>query len=600
MSTLAPSSFLDARNLAPLLLVLLAACSRSDENNTSTPTTPPAQDMAQMMEDMSETTPDMNAPAEDMDARPEDMGQDQAPDEDMKDPLADQVLPPGEVTYSPLGPLSADAGKGSFRFGAATAAAQIEDQQSRTDWYFWTLPEDQGGKGMSEPVGEAVRGYTNAVADVALMEELGLDAYRFSVDWSRIEPARDEVSQDALDHYGAQLDALRDAGIEPMITLHHFSNPIWVDDFRQEPCDPEAEPTSENLCGWDHPDGGDLIIEELAEHAALLAQTYGDRVDDWCTLNEPINYLIASYGFNIFPPAKNLLLQDEEAVVRTLRNYIKAHVAVYDAIKANDTIDANGDGIAAEVGLSLSVVDWQPARRNKPSERDADIAARDRVWYAYHHMIPDALLGGSFDTDFDGQGDESFQEWTGKLDWLGVQYYFRAGVTGEAGVIPLVDATICFGAFDFGSCLPVRDESHWVPSMQYEYYETGMYTILKDMGARYPGLPLVVTEAGIAAKNGARRAENVVRTLEQIERARKENVDVRGYYHWSLMDNFEWAEGYEPRFGLYHVDRADFSRTPTEGATVYGAIARERELTQAQRDQYGGLGPMSEEITEEE
>ncbi|MEC9399351.1 MAG: hypothetical protein VX475_17120, partial [Myxococcota bacterium] len=145
MSTLAPSSFLDARNLAPLLLVLLAACSRSDENNTSTPTTPPAQDMAQMMEDMSETTPDMNAPAEDMDARPEDMGQDQAPDEDMKDPLADQVLPPGEVTYSPLGPLSADAGKGSFRFGAATAAAQIEDQQSRTDWYFWTLPEDQGG-----------------------------------------------------------------------------------------------------------------------------------------------------------------------------------------------------------------------------------------------------------------------------------------------------------------------------------------------------------------------------------------------------------------------------------------------------------------------
>ena len=131
----------------------------------------------------------------------------------------------------------------------------------------------QGGKGMSEPVGEAVRGYTNAVADVALMQELGLDSYRFSVDWSRVEPSRDEVSQDALDHYGAQLDALRDAGIEPMITLHHFSNPIWVDDFREEPCAPDAEPTSENLCGWDHPNGGELVIEELAEHAALLAQS---------------------------------------------------------------------------------------------------------------------------------------------------------------------------------------------------------------------------------------------------------------------------------------------------------------------------------------
>lgn len=584
------------------LMTLLTACSRDDNAATDQNATP-QQDMRRSFEpdakpsmgepDASSERPDMAEPA----------GEDMSAEIDMKpanpDPDAGE-LASGAVTYGAFGSLSAPSGKGSWRFGAATAAAQIEDQQSRTDWYFWTLPADQGGSGMSEPVGEAVRGFSLAEQDVGLMTELGLDAYRFSVDWSRVEPTRDQVDDAALAHYGAQIDAMKAAGIAPMITVHHFSNPIWVDDFRQAPCDPGAEPTDENLCGWDHERGGELIIEELAEHAALLARTYGDRVDDWCTLNEPINYLIASYGFNIFPPAKNLLTNDPDAVVRTLRNYIRAHVAVYDAIKANDTIDADGDGVAADVGLSLSVVDWQPARRNKPSDNEEDVTARDRVWYAYHHLLPDALEQGSFDTDFDGQGDEAQPDWQGKLDWLGVQYYFRAGVTGQVKIIPLVDAAICFGPLDLGSCLDPIDESHYVPSMGYEFYEPGIYKIIKDMSARYPDLPLVVTEAGIAAKDGDRRAENIVRSLEQIERARVEGADVRGYYHWSLMDNFEWAEGYEPKFGLYTVDLETYERAATAGATVYAEIAKQRALTEATRREYGGLGPMSPEHQHEE
>ncbi|QDG53801.1 glycoside hydrolase family 1 protein [Persicimonas caeni] len=508
------------------------------------------------------------------------------------------ALAPGEVSFGELGSLSQASGEGGFRFGAATAAAQIEDGLTRNDWYFWTLPEDQGGMGESEPVGDAVSGASKALEDIGLMEAMNLDAYRFSVDWSRIEPRRDEVDQAGVDHYDAFIDGLVDAGIRPMITVHHFSNPIWVHDFREDPCTDAQEPTDANLCGWAHPGGADQIIDELAEHAALLAREYGDRVDEWCTLNEPINYLLASYGVGFFPPGEDLLLSDAQRVPVVLRNYIKAHVAVYDAIKQNDTVDADGDGVAADVGFSLSIVDWQPARDNAPSTNTEDIAATERIWYVYHHLFPDSVINGTFDADFDGSPDEQHPDWAGKLDWLGAQYYFRAGVTAKVELIPLVDATICFDTFDFGSCLPSRDASHWVPSMGYEYYEPGIYNVLTDLSERYPDVPLVVTEAGIAAKNGTRRAENVVRTLEQMQRAIDDGVDLRGYYHWSLMDNFEWAEGYHPKFGLYSVDLDTMERTPTEGATVFGEVAGARKLTEAQRDDYGGLGPMSEAVEE--
>ena len=136
-----------------------------------------------------------------------------------------------------------------------------------------------------------------------------------------------------------------------------------------------------------------------------------------------------------------------------------------------------------------------------------------------------------------------------------------------------------------------------MPSMHYEYYAPGLHTVLADFGARYPTVPLVVSEAGIATELGKRRAENVVRTLEQIERARRDGVDIRGYYHWSIYDNFEWAEGYEPRFGLYHVDFDTYERTATEGATVFGEIAGARKLTTALRKAHGGTGPMTPEGT---
>lgn len=503
------------------------------------------------------------------------------------------------------GSLTSAAGKGSFRFGAASAATQIEDQNPNTDWFIFTKPEAQGGLGMGKaPVGDASRGYTKALEDVALLTELGLDSYRFSIEWARVEPQRDVVIQAELDHYGDVIDALRAAGIRPVVTVHHFSNPTWVDDPVDAASDPActAGPTDENLCGFGHPVGGPLVIEEAREHAARLAQEYGDRVDDWGTVNEPVNYLLASYGIGSFPPGKKSILSlTEEGIldefVPVVRDYLRFHAAIYQAIKENDTIDADGDGVAADVGLSLSVGSFVPAQFNEVSTDPADVAARDRVTYVYHYLFVDSVLNGTFDADLDGTPEEMLPEVKGTVDWLGVQYYFRAGVTGTNPLIPVLDLTPCFSSFDFGACVPpVNDDfSKCVPSMKYEYYEPGIYEILKDYAARYPTLPLVVSESGIATTNGERRAEHVVRSLEQIARARDEGVDVRGYYHWSLFDNFEWAEGFEPRFGLYQVDYTTYARTPTAGATVLGEIAKGRKLSSATRQSRGGTGPMSEE-----
>ena len=495
------------------------------------------------------------------------------------------------LTFGDFGSLSGDAGRGSFRFGAATAATQIEDVNVHTDWYVWTAPLATGGLAKSTFVGDATRGYSRVDDDVARLGELGVDSYRFSIEWARIEPVKDQIDVDAIAHYRQELLALRARGIHPLVTLHHFSNPVWVADPRVLDC---PGPSDANLCGLGSP-GGAAIVAQMAEHAGRMARELGDLVDDWGTLNEPVNYLLAAYGIGSYPPGRFTIGQITTAFVAVVRDYIAAHAAMYRAIKDNDKVDADGDGIAAEVGLSLSVADWQPARDNKPSTNPDDVAARDRLVYLFHYLWVDALLTGAVDTNLDAVPDEQHPEWAGTLDWLGVQYYFRSGVTAAFALIPGANLTPCFGGFDLGSCLPAPDPTYCVPRMGYEAWIDGIHDILVAFHQRYPALPLVVSEAGIASDVGKRHAENTVRVLEAVARARDEGVDVRGYYHWSLTDNFEWSEGFGPHFGLYSIDYATYARTPTEGATVLGAIARSRSLTPAQRKTYGGTGPMTPE-----
>ena len=202
------------------------------------------------------------------------------------------------IEFAQPGSLSETSGEGHFRFGASTAATQIEDQNPHTDWWAWSSPEAEGGLGEAhEPIGDAVLGFTKAVEDIRLLKDMNLDAYRFSLSWSRIEPARDAIVEESLQHYDAFIDGLVDAQIQPMVTVHHFSNPLWTNDFLNG-C--EDGPTEETLCGWADPASQEALLEEIREYGALIAQRYGDRVDEWCTVNEPVNYLLASYGLGSF------------------------------------------------------------------------------------------------------------------------------------------------------------------------------------------------------------------------------------------------------------------------------------------------------------
>jgi beta-glucosidase len=501
---------------------------------------------------------------------------------------------PPDITYPAIGPVAGAAGMGSFRFGVATAATQIEDQNTNTDWYLFTKPTSMGGLGKGAAfVDNAVDGYSMAIQDIALLQALHVDSYRFSMEWARIEPQQGMIDEAALQHYSDLLDALKAAGIRPLVTIHHFSNPVWVDD----PSDPMCAkgPSAKNLCGFGNPTGGPQVIKAIAKHATLLAQRFGDRVDEWGTVNEPINYLLAAYGTGQYPPGKTLIFNLESQFIPVVRDYLSAHIAMYDAIKAADTVDADGDGVAANVGMSLSTEEWVASASNALSTDPVDVQAQQTIEYVMNHVWVDSILNGTFDPMLNMSGSEPHPDWKGKLDWLGVQYYARLGVTGSKQLIPVVNLTPCFPPLDLGACVPPLDPTYCVPAVSYEYDPQGLLGILQDFGTRWPNLPLMVTEGGIATDVGERRAQNIVRTLEQIDLARKAGVDVRGYYHWSLYDNFEWALGFVPHFGLNSVDDTTYVRTPTLGATVYGTIVGGRALTSDLRVQHGGTGPLASE-----
>ncbi|MFD4242857.1 glycoside hydrolase family 1 protein [Streptomyces sp. NPDC058525] len=488
--------------------------------------------------------------------------------------------------FAQPGSLSSPFGKGSFRFGVSSSATQIEDQNTNTDWYKWTQPVAEGGMGKSPAVGEGVDGYTLAIEDIDLIAALNVDSYRFGIEWARIEPRRGQIDEQAIAHYNKVINALVARGIRPVVTIHHFANPVWVDNPEDVTC--ANGPSDTNLCGLDHPQGGPLVVKAMADHSRLLAQRFGDRVRDWVTLNEPGVYMMFSHAFGAGPPGKaNLPTNFDTKFAPAVRTYIDAHAAMYKAIKKVDP--------GASVGLTASVKQYEAVRDGKISTEPRDIAARDRFRRFFELNFLDSLRYGTFDANYDGTPDEQHPEWKNTLDWLGIQLYDRTGVTDPTTpgptTLPVINVDVC-GA---PPCFPLKDPTYFIPDMGYESDPQGLYPVLKDFSRRYKGLPLLVSESGMATASGKRRAEFIVRALEQIQRARAEGVDVRGYYHWSLMDNFEWLGGYKPRFGLYAVDRTTMQRTPTEAVGVYAQIAGSRKLSPAVRAQYGGSGPLTPE-----
>lgn len=379
-----------------------------------------------------------------------------------------------------------------FLWGAATAAHQVEGNNVQSDWW----QAEQAGL-LPHRSEAACNSWIDWREDLRLLTDIGLNAYRMSIEWARIEPEPGRFDQQALDTYRQQLEALKQAGIEPMVTLHHFTSPRWL----------------AQLGGWRNPD----VVPRFLDYADHLARNLDDLVRWWISVNEPSILGFKAYIEGSWPPQRR---GNFSGYVRLMRHTTRAHKQVRQLLH-----DRRPD---AMVSMAFAMWPLHPVRRWSP----IDLAMARVVDWVWQGRILDRTKSA--------------------LDWIGVNYYSRTFVgwpwprNGSAGS-------------------GRRTDYGW------EIYPRGLYDVLKRVG-RY-GKPVVITENGISDADDDQRAAYIVEHVREIQRAIQDGVDVRGYLHWTLLDNFEWAEGYEQRFGLATRDR---QLRPS--ARVYGAIARANGL----------------------
>jgi beta-glucosidase len=379
---------------------------------------------------------------------------------------------------------------GGFVWGAATAAHQVEGGNWNNDWWAW---EHNPESGCAEPSGDACNHWALYEHDLDLLAGFGFNAYRFSVEWSRIEPENGMWSNAAMDHYRKVAEACHARGITPIVTFHHFTNPRWI----------------AHLGGWEEPDNAD----RFAEFCGRVTERLGDLIGWACTLNEPNIVATIGYLAGAFPPGRR-----DPALRRSVNDiFIDAHHKATAAIKAGP-----GD---FPVGLCLAMSDYVAV--------DGGESRRDRI----RRNMQDVYLEAA-------RGD----------DFIGVQTYSRDRV-GVDGVIATEDG------------VPVTQ-------MGYEVWPEALESTIRYATQVTDGTPVLVTENGIGIEDDAVRIDYVSRALKGVQNCLNDGIDVRGYTYWSLMDNFEWALGYRPKFGLISVDRATFERTPKPSATWLGAIAK--------------------------
>jgi beta-glucosidase len=400
-----------------------------------------------------------------------------------------------------------------FLWGAATSGHQVEGNNINSEsWVLEHLPETI----YVEPSGDACDHYHRYPEDIALLAELGFNAYRFSVEWARIEPEEGEFSYAELEHYRRMLATCHEHGIQPVVTLHHFTSPRWL--IRQG--------------GW----LDEKTPERFARYTERVSQHLGDLMCAACTFNEPNLPMVLSklLPFNIpetpfwkaaaqafdVPPDRLGLFQ--------FVTESKMHQIILDAHRrALDVLHAGpGD---FPVGLTLALLDIQAAQGG---ERMA--------------------------AEFRREMSEFYLEQLRDDDFVGVQTYSRMLVGPE-------------------SLIPPGDDVE-KNQMGEEYYPEALCGTIHH-AAEVAGIPIIVTENGLSSTDDSRRLEYFQRALRCVADSLDSGIDVRGYFCWSAFDNFEWVSGYGPKFGIIAVDRKTQKRSPKPSAHWLGEVARTNQLS---------------------
>lgn len=515
-----------------------------------------------------------------------------------------------------------------FLCGAATSAYQVEGGITNNDWDYFTRSEEirnriailtkpsmfyRGSKqAIIEPAEEAAKAWDprHYLSDFDLARKLGMNSFRISIEWSRIQPQEDKWDDAVLDHYVQLIRSMRGSGLNPIVTLNHLTLPLWIltppNSFRKKLVQrlllsplkdiPLADPPSQDLFwrslrGWENYD----TVREFVKFVSRVVKELKDLVDYWITIGEPVASIIGvGYIAGLWPPGFFL---DGNRAKKVLHNLIEAHVQAYDKITELDDVDADGDGVSKRVGFAHLMMAVSPARPTKimgATIKDNTEAAKNFSYFVNDYFI-NAVVNGEEDLNYlntverynkDSTNFILHDNWKNKTDFVGIDYYRRVYVY-HSNILALSSARFVGGAPI--NNLDVNDkQQHGILSdLGWEIYPQGLYELIMHLKSQWRNIAVLVTENGVADKSDRYRAPFIVAHLEQVKRAIDNGADVIGYLHWSFMDNYEWLDGYksEAKFGLCRIDYNESDEVPanlrrqlTRGAEALKLILEKSSL----------------------
>jgi beta-glucosidase len=394
-----------------------------------------------------------------------------------------------------------------FLFGAAVSAHQVEGGNVNSDWWWWEHLESTP---CHEPSGDACDFYHRYREDVSMLAGFGLNAFRFGIEWARIEPAEGEFSRAALDHYRRVLEACRESNVMPIVTFHHFTLPRWLQE-----------------AGGFASERFPSLFERYCDRAAAAL---GDLIGIASTINEPQGLGSSGYLLGINPPGHT---DDREGAQKAIDNLLEAHTRGAAAIRSRYSLP---------VGVTLAMPDIQYEDGAQPGDSSLEVESRVIDW---------------------------FLELARKDEYVGVQTYTRFRIGPDGPRSP---------GHDWSDLTREMTETDTTTQMGYEDYPQALGGAIRRAARSCPGLPILVTESGIATAHDERRIAYMKTALHEVQACLADGIDVRSYLYWSWLDNFEWAFGYAPTFGLVAVDRQTFARHPKPSAAWLGEVARSRSL----------------------
>jgi len=394
----------------------------------------------------------------------------------------------------------------NFLWGAATSAYQVEGNNTNADWWQWEKAGHRENSGM------ACRHYEFYEQDFDLVKSLNHNAHRISIEWSRIEPEEGKFSQGELQHYVDVILSLRARNIEPIVTLHHFTNPIWFSKAGGW-VDRRAAEIFLRYC--------DFVVNGLAKHVRY-----------WITINEPNVYISHAYILGVWPPEMKSYLKAKTVENNMLLAHIKAFRLIHKIYKELNSPKPS-------VSIAQNIMAFVPCTQALKNHFAAMLRNR---WYNFGFL------------------DKAIRHKT--LDFIGINYYSRQLVEVKHWGINSLAADVCEKGHH-----PVRKNS-----LGWDIYPEGLYELLLKL--KNYRLPIIITENGICTQDDRLRWDYIYNHLKNIHLAIEKGAPVTGYLYWSLMDNFEWDKGFGPRFGLIDIDYNSYKRTVRESARLFGEVCK--------------------------